>query len=127
MGLDLPVWERHQQPWRNQAGVQVIGTCAVWEPGGDVLSEDLSQGWWKMKRAEVLRVITLLLRLAPAEWNIFFMWFPLLLSSDQQLRAQFHSCGSSMLPGKLGGFWAFSKLEFSICAFSCSYTSSSRR
>lgn len=32
----------HQQPWRNQAGVRVISPCAVWEPGGDVLSEDLS-------------------------------------------------------------------------------------
>lgn len=36
-----------------------------------MLSQDLSQVWWKIKRAEVL-CITLLPRLAPAEWNVCF-------------------------------------------------------
>lgn len=53
------------------AALEKSGPCAVWEPGGDTLSQDLSQVWWKIKRAEVL-CITLLPRLAPAEWNVCF-------------------------------------------------------
>lgn len=54
------------------AALEKSGPCAVWELGGDTLSEDLSQVWWKIKRAEILWIIILLLRLAPAERNIFF-------------------------------------------------------
>lgn len=85
MSLDLHICERHQQSWRNQPGVKVIGPCAAWEPGGDRLSEGLSQVWWKINRVEVLWVITLLLSLALAEWDIFLMWSLMLLSSDQQM------------------------------------------
>lgn len=112
----------YQQSWRNQAGVKVMGPCAVWEPGGDTLSEDLSQVWWKIKRDEVLWVITLLLRLASAEWNIFFMWFLMLLRSDQQLSELSFSLMGLPCSRANWELLAFSKLEFSICAFSCSCT-----
>lgn len=108
----------YQQPWRNQAGVKVIGPCAVWEPGGDTLSEGLSQAWWKMKRAEVLWVITLLLRLAPAEENIFFMWFLMLLRFDQQLSELSFVLMGLLCSRENWGLLAFSELEFSICSFS---------
>lgn len=111
----------YQQPWRNQADVKVMGPCAVWEPGGDVLSEGLPQVWWKIKRAVVLWVITLPLRLVPAEWNVYFMWFLMLLSFDQPLSELSFILTDLACPRANWGLLAFSKLEFSIYAFSCAY------
>lgn len=45
----------------------------MWEPGGDRLSEDLSQVGCKISRAEVLWAVTLLPSLAPAEWDTCYV------------------------------------------------------
>lgn len=127
MSLDLHVWERHQ-PISSLGEIRL-----VLESSAHVLCGSLEETCclrtfqMKIKRAEVLRVITLLLRLAPAEWNIFFMWLLMLLSSDQQLSELSFILVGLLCSRAHWGLLAFPKLEFSICAFSCSYTWSPRR
>lgn len=105
----------HQQPWRNQPGVKVIALRAVWEPGGNRLSEGLSQVGCKISRADVLRAVISLPSLAPAEWDTVVTWsLRSLLTRKRQSLVLFLRVFCA--PGQTGGLspnWSW------IFVFSC--------
>lgn len=86
----------------------------MWEPGGDRLSEGLSQVGCKIPRAEVLRAITSLPSLSPAEWDTVVMGsLRSLLTRQHQSLVLFLRVFCA--PGQTGRLFTFPKLEFDIC------------